>query len=42
MNKDKIYETPSIMEVRLIYEQTVLSASGGPYDSFGEEEDWGN
>ena len=41
MNKEQIYETPCIMEIELVSEQTVLAASGGPYPGW-EEEDWGN
>ena len=41
MNKEKFYETPCIMEIEMISEQTILTASGGNYTAFSEEEDWG-
>ena len=41
MNKENNYETPCIMEIGLLSEQAVLSASGGKYPTFTEE-DWGN
>lgn len=41
MNKEKFYETPCIMEIKMISEQTILTASGGNYPAFSEEEDWG-
>ena len=31
MNKEQIYETPCIMEIELVSEQTEFAASGGPY-----------
>lgn len=39
MDKEKIYETPCIMEIELASEQAVLATSGGPYPSFTED-DW--
>lgn len=41
MNKEKFYESPCIMEIELVSEQTVLAASGGPYPGWEEEDDWG-
>lgn len=44
MNKENNYETPCIMEIELLSEQAILSAStptfGTPtYGGFGEEEE---
>ena len=40
MNKEKFYESPRIMEIELVSEQTVLANSVGTYTEW-EEEDWG-
>lgn len=40
MNKEKLYESPCTMEIELVLEQTILAASGGPYPSFSDEEEW--
>lgn len=37
MNKENNYETTCIMEIELLSEQAVLSASGGKYPTFTEE-----
>lgn len=38
---EKIYETPRVVEVEIVVEQAILSASGGTYPSYSEEEDLG-
>ena len=38
--KEKIYETPCVVEVDMVVEQAVLAASIGDYPTFTED-DWG-
>ena len=39
--KEKIYETPRIVEIELLVEQAVLEASVGEYPAFSDELDLG-
>lgn len=39
--KEKIYETPHSVEVEIVVEQAVLTASGGEYPAYSEELDLG-
>ena len=39
--KEKIYETPRIVEIELLVEQAVLAASGGEYPAYSDEKDLG-
>lgn len=39
--KEKIYETPRIVEIELLVEQAVLALSGGAYPAYEDEEQLG-
>ena len=39
--KEKIYETPRIVEIELLVEQAVLAASGGEYPAYSDEKNLG-
>lgn len=39
--KEKIYETPLSVEIEIVVEQAVLTASGGEYPAYSEERELG-
>lgn len=39
--KEKIYETPLSVEIGIVVEQAVLTASGGEYPAFSDEQNLG-